>query len=344
MSYTPDAMERFGRYTRPETVGDVLRRAREHYGLDLESVSESLKIRLHYLQAIEDSRLDDLPGTAYALGFVRTYADYLGLDSIELIRRFRDEARGAVPDAELLVPNPQRERRFSGGAVLILSLVLAAVAYGGWYAMSERDKVAVEAVPQVPPEMLAQDEATTARAQGAAVAVAATVDEAAADAAAVDGPSPGTTASPPPAAAEGATGPSPGPAETPAAAAAQVAAVAPPPAPPVPEPVAQSTGFVPQGEVYGADNKGARIVILARLESWVRVSDANQKPIWTRVLREGEAYQVPNDPGLTLTTGNAGGLEIYIDGKPIPAIGGVGMVSRNVPLDPAAMSGAAPAQ
>lgn len=345
MNSTSEAKDRFGRYTRPESVGDVLRRTREHYGLELEAVSESLKIRPHYLQAIEESRLDDLPGTAYAVGFVRTYAEYLGLDSVDLMRRFRNEARGAVPEAELLVPNAQRERRFPGGAVLILSLVLAAVAYGGWYALSERDKVVVEAVPEVPPEMLAAGDAPADRmAPSATVAVAATVDGSETPAEPSD-PSAAASLSDAGSAAASAAESDQAPTAEPASAeaATQVAAVTPTPDPsepaatPAPEPEVQ-TGFVPRGQVYGADNENARIIILARLESWVRVSDANQKPIWTRVLREGEAYQVPNDPSLTLTTGNAGGLEIYVDGKPIPPIGGVGMVSRNVPLDPALMA------
>jgi cytoskeleton protein RodZ len=230
----------------------------------------------------------------------------------------------------------------------MVSLVLAAVAYGGWYALSERDKVAVETVPEVPATMLA--EATDGEPRPAAdarVAVAATVDDPAAattptPAASVD-PADSAAAPPPPAAQPAPADDASSPAEPPAPdEAAQVATTAtvplPPPAPTVPEAAPQPAGFAPQGQVYGVDNKDARIVILARLESWVRVSDKNQKPVWTRVLREGEAYQVPNDPSLTLTTGNAGGLEIYVDGKPIAPIGGVGMVSRNVSLDPAAFA------
>ena len=60
------------------------------------------------------------------------------------------------------------------------------------------------------------------------------------------------------------------------------------------------------------------------------------EPIWDILrptLRAGETYQVPNQPSLSLLTGNAGGLEILVDGEPVPAIGDVGTVRRDVTLE-----------
>jgi cytoskeleton protein RodZ len=53
----------------------------------------------------------------------------------------------------------------------------------------------------------------------------------------------------------------------------------------------------------------------------------------TRVLRPGDIYRAPDRAGLTLLTGNAGGLEIYVDGLKLPALGPVGAVRRNVSLN-----------
>ncbi len=47
----------------------------------------------------------------------------------------------------------------------------------------------------------------------------------------------------------------------------------------------------------------------------------------------GDRIAVPDLPGLTLFTGNAGGLEIVVDGRPLPSLGPVGAVRRNIPLD-----------
>ncbi|MBV8937108.1 MAG: DUF4115 domain-containing protein, partial [Alphaproteobacteria bacterium] len=56
-----------------------------------------------------------------------------------------------------------------------------------------------------------------------------------------------------------------------------------------------------------------------------------------RVLQAGESYRVPDQPGLSMRTGNAGGLEVTIDGIPAPSIGRMGMVRRNVALDAQAL-------
>ncbi|MCZ6765190.1 MAG: DUF4115 domain-containing protein, partial [Alphaproteobacteria bacterium] len=53
----------------------------------------------------------------------------------------------------------------------------------------------------------------------------------------------------------------------------------------------------------------------------------------TRLLRAGDSYAVPNRPGLQLSTGNAGAIEILVDGQPVPSIGAEGTVRRKVALD-----------
>src|SRR5580658_8854280 len=74
-----------------ETVGQDLRAARLRRGDDLATVSKSLKIRKDHLEAIEEDRLEQLPGRTYAVGFVRSYADYLGLDTQQCLERFKAE-------------------------------------------------------------------------------------------------------------------------------------------------------------------------------------------------------------------------------------------------------------
>ena len=65
-------------------------------------------------------------------------------------------------------------------------------------------------------------------------------------------------------------------------------------------------------------------------DSWVQVRDAGGELLLTRVLRAGEIYRVPDEPGLTLVTGNAGGLEILVDGESLGIMGPVGKVRRDV--------------
>jgi cytoskeleton protein RodZ len=77
-------------------IGSSLRDARTRRGLELSQVERDTRIRPRYLQALEDERFDLLPGEAYAKGFLRTYADFLGLEG----ERFVDEYNSRFPVAE----------------------------------------------------------------------------------------------------------------------------------------------------------------------------------------------------------------------------------------------------
>jgi cytoskeleton protein RodZ len=88
-----------------------------------------------------------------------------------------------------------------------------------------------------------------------------------------------------------------------------------------------------QPRSYGVENASARIVLRARLDSWVQVFAADESLILTRVLQPGDSYRVPDQAGLSLVTGNAGGLEIEVDGTTLPPLGPVGAVRRGIALD-----------
>ena len=74
-----------------ESVGMELRAMRLQRGETIAQVSQVLRIRKDLVEAIEHSRHDLLPGQAYAVGFVRSYADYLRLDTADVVRRYKAE-------------------------------------------------------------------------------------------------------------------------------------------------------------------------------------------------------------------------------------------------------------
>jgi cytoskeleton protein RodZ len=84
-------------------------------------------------------------------------------------------------------------------------------------------------------------------------------------------------------------------------------------------------------------NPGARVKLVARMDSWVQINDKTGKTYYSAVLRAGQAIEVPNQPGLLLTAGNAGGLDVLVDGTQMPSLGAVGLVKRDLPLDPAGL-------
>jgi cytoskeleton protein RodZ len=106
-------------------IGSSLRRARDRLGLELSQVEQETHIRVKYLKALEDERFEVLPGSAYAKGFLRTYADFLGLEG----ERFVDEFNARFPPAELVEAAPlvrvQRRRRLLGARLVVIPVVLS---------------------------------------------------------------------------------------------------------------------------------------------------------------------------------------------------------------------------
>src|SRR4051795_9288849 len=70
-------------------IGEVLKRTRSRQKVDIRTVEAETKVRIKYLRALENEEWDVLPGPAYAKGFLRTYADFLGLDGDALVDEYR---------------------------------------------------------------------------------------------------------------------------------------------------------------------------------------------------------------------------------------------------------------
>jgi cytoskeletal protein RodZ len=384
-------------------VGAFLREARENTGRSLADVAQILRIRWVYLQAIEDGRFDELPGAAYAVGFVRSYATYLRLDVPEVVARFKEEATGIEAPQELDFPTPVPEGRFPGGVIVTACMVIAAAGTGGWFwwqsqknldiarvpappetpstafvsassgaanasapvvvpEPAESTVAAVETVtpmpetatpaetPPAPDEKPATPEETAATEALAGIAalprsylqpatdplssavnrpdIASGTTEAGAAASATEEPA---AAEPSPVAPQVAEVPSAapaGPVAESAPAETQMASL-----PDVPEPAASAAEN--DARTYGLVNRDARIVLSAREDNtWVQVMDSQENTLLTQMLRSGDRYLVPDRPGLSLRTNNAGGLDISVDGAEVPSIGGQGDIRHEVRLDP----------
>ena len=85
-----------------------------------------------------------MPGNAYAVAFVRTYASRLGLDPDEMGRRFKAEAGKVTRKTKLAFPVPVPERGVPAGAVVLLGVTLAVGAYAGWYRLSGEGRLPAE--------------------------------------------------------------------------------------------------------------------------------------------------------------------------------------------------------
>jgi cytoskeleton protein RodZ len=301
--------------------GAAMRDMRKEHNRELSDVANALRIRQVYLQALEDGRFDDLPGSTYAAGFVRAYADYLGLELDEVMRRYRSAVGNIPAQAALAPPSPMSEARLPTGFILLVAAILAAAAYGGWYyltiygqspaeivsALPKRISDAVglgdkSATKSVPPEVMK----SSATASGAAIRpnpIAAPVVTASTNIAV--------------AVVE----------KMPTAESGQ-------PQPVISAPLA--TAKLPKTVTVQAppENLESRIVLRASVTSWVELRDVGGRRLLSRLLVTGETYKVPGRSGILFTTGNAGGIDIFVDGQPIAALGPVGAVRRDIAMEP----------
>jgi cytoskeleton protein RodZ len=78
----------------------------------------------------------------------------------------------------------------------------------------------------------------------------------------------------------------------------------------------------------------ARIVLRASADAWIQVRERGGSILLNRILHAGDVWDVPPKPNLLMTTGNAGGTDLLVDGTLTPSLGGNGAVRRDVPLDP----------
>jgi len=519
LDFDPERRDRdpeMGKTGSYEGIGLKFLAARRQASLDITHVATSLRIRQEHLAAIEDGRFSDLPAPAYAVGFVRSYAEFLGLDPTTVIQAFKDETENSRERVSLIFPTADAENRVPRGWLLGMSAFLVLVIFGAWFYSEYSDLFFPELVPPAPVQTAEQPVAATpvgpapvaapvaqtvpepvpaatpvpavyvaavpevedvpfaagieaalgegapeggvgnaaadltvgrvlgvlpvdpdavgalaandvavgdalpepvpernvdglpavedlARAQLELVPLpqlvpiptpapavannipvvpvapfpAAPVDEVApaaetpvpaAEPAAIPAPAPPVPAAEAPVvdaapAAEPAVVPEPvpaapevevavlprpapepepepapalAPAPTPAAPAAALTPAAPPaiPAPAVPPAAPQVAGLPGvDPQTFGEEVPG-RVVILALRDSWVQITGNAGELLLTRILRMGDRYLAPDREDLILMTGNAGALEITVDGVQVAPLGPVGTVRRNVSLAP----------
>ena len=327
-------------------VGEILRRTRVHFEQSLDEVAGYLRIRASQLEALESGDVSQLPGRVYAIGYVRTYSEYLGLDGDKMVQLFKMQSVGQKEEMpELHFPAPASDSKVPGTMLVIASLLVMTVIGGGWVIMNAGTKEAtIAAIPNVPADMRADTATTdlpppvqeTVAASTAASLPGATVP----GALAVATPQDATTTATVPAdgaaavAVDAATTTSGAVVTDPAAAAtAATASVV------AGQPVDPATGAATapsptESLAVPPAPPGRQIVISVKDRSWVEIRDKKGKALVSRILKPGETIVVPEENyGLRLDTGNAGGLELSINGEVIPALGRPGDILRGITLD-----------
>lgn len=270
------------------TVGMFLKYTRLNQKKTLDSVSKTLCIRKIYIKAIEDSNFEELPPVPYGIGFVRSYAEYLGLNSDRIVQCYKEESmpqkkeeplKKATVSGHKILTKPNLRQILIGIAAILCLYLIWLVWCGKTENTPQKTDITVTesqileepelplpdlpilTVPEENPDMATATEEETGMLSENPV----TTDE------------------------------------------SEI-------------PVADSQINITNDSYYGDSPEeiipetDSRIVVKFKGESWFEVRD-DAKIYITGIFEKGYVYNVPNQPGLRLSVGRYYNVDIYVDGK-----------------------------
>jgi len=143
------------------TVGEILLRAREYYGLTRLDIERAIRIRESLITAIETGDIESLPGRAYAIGFVRSYAEYLQLDGDQIVALYKTRDLCDKRNPVLNFPEAAPEKRLPSKLIMAGSFVAILLAVAAGVVVTAQDRSMVEDVPAVMAEIATKNTAFT---------------------------------------------------------------------------------------------------------------------------------------------------------------------------------------
>ena len=297
------------------SVGEILLRTRTHYGHSLEQVESVLRIRAGLLEALEQDDISKLPGRVYAIGFIRSYAEYLGLDGDQIVNLFKQQLGKNALRPEYNFPVAADESKRPDLTVFVISLIGLAIVFG-CYTLFKPDPE--RKVTQTKVERSAEPTIETAQTDSVWPPKVEDVMPELVDAA-VDVENLKATEEADSEASSGTQEMEPVESE---------------------DAVGQDTG---QENSAPSENNtepkvthndaGKAIRIFAKDPTWMQIKNAEGETVFTGILKRGKDIVVPeNAMGWRMDTGNAGGIDIFIGEEKLPPLGENRIVVRRVPL------------
>ncbi len=289
------------------SLGGYLRSLREAKGGSLEDMARSTRVGIRHLEALEEERLADLPSPVFVRGFIRAYCGFLRESPEPALGRYQELAgtRAAAHAASA----PAGPRNTWAGSSVVVGLVLLLVLGVGLILVNLSVK----------------------KSGGTSVATAKTEPPSPVTPVAP----PATPAPPPVASAAPAHAPASAPASPTPSVATEPARPTPPPTPgaptTTPPPVARPASGI-------AVTGGQRLVIRAVEPTWVRVQ-TDEGRVAEELLPAGASREWAAERRFLLTIGNAGGVELTLNGKTLPPLGAKGTVIQRLELPTPAATG-----
>ena len=297
------------------SVGEILLRTRTHYGHSLEQIESVLRIRAGLLEALEQDDISKLPGRVYAIGFIRSYAEYLGLDGDQIVNLFKQQLGKNALRPEYNFPVAADESIRPDLTVFVISLIGLAIVFGcytlstGFRANPIPEEIAASSIENIkelgadkepwPPKV---EDVMPELVNGAVDVENLTATEEA------DSEASSKTQEIEPVESEDAVGQDTGQ-----------------------ENAAPSENNTEPKVTH--NDAGKAIRIFAKDPTWMQIKNAEGETVFTGILKRGKDIVVPeNAMGWRMDTGNAGGIDIFIGEEKLPPLGENGIVVRRVPL------------
>lgn len=135
-----------------QTLGELLRDEREKKGLSIKEIEAAISIRSFYINAIEEGNYNLVPGEVYLKGFIRNYANYLGLNGQEMVDLYRQSQKPGTPATLTVAPDtvetlaekseqPLKNNNKSG-KWLMIGLLAVCVAGSAWWLLNSPKQAA----------------------------------------------------------------------------------------------------------------------------------------------------------------------------------------------------------
>ena len=290
------------------SLGINLRSARKKKGWDIPSVSKELCISKRYLRALEEDDKDALPKTTFAVGFLRSYANHLGLDANGLVKTAKGFYGQAVAINEVSVPETTKDSRMPRRPLMFTIVGSLIGLYGTWFIFSGGGGLRAELTPPVPDHLSKLIANEYVDPSGLSNLIENALSENS---------------------------------EIPEVVFKEEAKLTPSD---LPETLnINSIGDNEEhpnqsiSELFLKDglNKNMTLSFLevkADKDTWVMIKTAENKILMEGILKVGKIFSSPKGDALFLTTGDAGAIKITVDGKTSNPIGENGVVLKDVNL------------
>lgn len=334
----------------PEMVGSLLKKARIAQNKKIPAVSRELKISENYLEALEAGNVEGMPERVYTLGFVRTYATYLGLDAHAVVERFKNETIGFTPTTRTYtIPESFAPQKGPSRSILNTSILLFVVLGGGWLTyhfgydqlLNTQEEASVEDAPALEIHASAHPEQSATL----VVPVTSSVGELNEP---HEPPHPILSQEaedfaktlPPELAVPDAVVPAPAVVApttetlTPTLTSAQTVEL-------VQSQTQTPLDFAPQVQAPNLASSQAydKPTLIFDQDSWIQIRNAQGRVVFRRLFQAGQTYMLPTQTGFTLRLGNAGGVRFALENRQSAPLGQTGQILDQVLLDPATIEG-----